>query len=70
MEVRRERNIATMVKMRNRSRSVTLKYECKRPLGKLLLKYMGNIKSLSKYDMKSWSGITRFKTETNGDICE
>jgi hypothetical protein len=44
MEDRQDRNIATMVQMRNRSRNVTLKYEWKKPLGKLLCKYMGNIK--------------------------
>jgi hypothetical protein len=36
MEGRRERNIATMVRMKNRRRSVTLKYECNRAFGKLL----------------------------------
>jgi hypothetical protein len=44
MEDRWERHIATTVRMRNRNRRITLKYEFKRPLGKLLCKYLENIK--------------------------
>jgi len=54
MEDRRERNLATMVRMKNRRRSVTLKYECNRHLGNYCENTWEIRKGLNKYDMEDW----------------